>query len=289
MDSSTRNLYDMIQRMIELDGTEKEKQQLDEMVSMNVSMSGETADEVAALAKLIGNAGMGEPEAQGAETLPMRQDMERLAGIMGGGDEPSGEMPSDAGKDVVTASQNLDEWSREDASELEQLYGKAVEAMKGDKRAAQMFVSHINKNYEGVDGARFLKKVSKMDKRDQTRVIQQLIRDNRKGDEDEVGSSDQGIRRNELQFSGYDNEPDADYQDSEYMTKDLSGGLNRRKGAYVDAEDGDNPMAVESIKDQLYARLSEKKAKPDFADIDDDGDTKEPMKKAAKDKKKDKK
>ena len=66
------------------------------------------------------------------------------------------------------------------------------------------------------------------------------------------------------------------------MIHDLSGGINRKKKAYKAAQDGDNAIAVESIKDQLYAMLSEKKAKPDFLDIDKDGDTKEPMKKAAK-------
>jgi hypothetical protein len=83
-------------------------------------------------------------------------------------------------------------------------------------------------------------------------------------------------------LEGYDNEPDEQYDDHETMIHDLSGGINRKKKAYKAAQDGDNAMAVESIKDQLYAMLSEKKAKPDFLDIDKDGDTKEPMKKAAK-------
>ena len=85
---------------------------------------------------------------------------------------------------------------------------------------------------------------------------------------------------------GYDNEPDPEYQDHEYMTKDLSGGLNREKKAYAAAQDGDNAMAVEAIKAQLMAALEEKKGKPDFLDLDKDGDKKEPMKKAVKDKKK---
>jgi hypothetical protein len=55
---------------------------------------------------------------------------------------------------------------------------------------------------------------------------------------------------------------------------------------YKPAAKGDNPMAVESIKEKLYALLAEKKAKPDFLDIDKDGDKKEPMKKAVADKKK---
>lgn len=87
---------------------------------------------------------------------------------------------------------------------------------------------------------------------------------------------------------GYDNEPDEQYDDHETMIHDLSGGINRQKKMYKKAADGDSDMAVESIKDQLYAMLSEKKAKPDFLDIDGDGDTKEPMKKAAKDAGKDK-
>ena len=80
---------------------------------------------------------------------------------------------------------------------------------------------------------------------------------------------------------------DPEYKDAEYMTKDLSGGLNKEKKAYKKAQDGDNAMALEAnIKEHLYKLLSEKKAKPDYIDIDGDGDKKEPMKKAAKDAKK---
>ena len=68
---------------------------------------------------------------------------------------------------------------------------------------------------------------------------------------------------------GYDNEPDPEYQDHEYMTKDLSGGLNREKKAYAKAQDGDNAMAVEEIKAKLMAALAEKQK---GGDKDDDGD-----------------
>jgi hypothetical protein len=83
----------------------------------------------------------------------------------------------------------------------------------------------------------------------------------------------------------WDNTPEEEYQDHTYMTKDLSGGINRPKKMYKPAAKGDNPMAVESIKDRLYRALSEKKAKPDFLDMDKDGNKKEPMKKAIADKK----
>jgi hypothetical protein len=83
----------------------------------------------------------------------------------------------------------------------------------------------------------------------------------------------------------YANEPDEKYDDTNTMINDLSGGINGPKKMYKPAAKGDNPMAVESIKEKLYALLSEKKAKPDFLDMDKDGDKKEPMKKAVADKK----
>ena len=41
------------------------------------------------------------------------------------------------------------------------------------------------------------------------------------------------------------NEPDEQYSDHKFMTKDLSGGINREKNMYKPAAKGDNPMAVE--------------------------------------------
>jgi hypothetical protein len=85
-------------------------------------------------------------------------------------------------------------------------------------------------------------------------------------------------------FENATTEPDEEYHDHEKMIKDLSGGINREKKMYKKSQDGDNAMAVEAIKAQLMAALEEKKAKPDFLDVDKDGDKKEPMKKAIKDK-----
>lgn len=168
----------------------------------------------------------------------------------------------------------------------------------------------------------------------------------------------------DLDLEEWDNEPDPEYQDAKYMTKDLAGGINREKRQFKPAAKGDNPMAVEegrlspnflkaldlkfgskpnlsskteinlrkemvkfgpnelmqlskaniphvsdaaqhelnnrrgrglkgydenmaeTIKKNLMAALQEKKAKPDFLDMDKDGNKKEPMKKAIADKKK---
>jgi hypothetical protein len=88
------------------------------------------------------------------------------------------------------------------------------------------------------------------------------------------------------QIAEWDNEPDEEYKDTNYMTKEISGGINRQKKMYKKAEDGDNAMAVESIKSRLLKALAEAKSKPDFLDVDKDKNTKEPFKKALNDKKK---
>ena len=92
----------------------------------------------------------------------------------------------------------------------------------------------------------------------------------------------------EDEIEEWDNEPDAQYGDMSDAIPD-GNDLNRKKKAYAKTQDGDNAMAVETIKAELYKALAEKKSKPDFLDMDGDGDKKEPMKKAAKDAGKDKK
>jgi hypothetical protein len=83
-------------------------------------------------------------------------------------------------------------------------------------------------------------------------------------------------------------EPNEKYWDHDTMVNKLSGGLNRKKKMYKPASQGDNAMAIESMKARLLKALGEasKKAKPDFLDMDKDGNKKEPMKKAVADKKK---
>lgn len=67
--------------------------------------------------------------------------------------------------------------------------------------------------------------------------------------------------------------------------------LHKEKKMFKKAQDGDNPMAAEgqlkSTLMKLYQEIKEgKKSKPDFLDMDKDGNKKEPMKKAIADKKK---
>lgn len=59
----------------------------------------------------------------------------------------------------------------------------------------------------------------------------------------------------------WDNSPDEKYDDHEYLTKDLAGGLNKEKKSYPPTNGGDNPMALEDqIRQELMAALGEKYA-----------------------------
>ena len=94
------------------------------------------------------------------------------------------------------------------------------------------------------------------------------------------------------------NEPEEKVQDIDSLVNKHSGGLNRQKTQFAKAQDGDNAMAVtkedqvteEELANSLRTQYESFKtayqeaAKPDFLDMDKDGDKKEPMKKAIKDK-----
>ena len=99
-----------------------------------------------------------------------------------------------------------------------------------------------------------------------------------------VDGPEEGMEEDE----GYANAPDEEYGDIEDVT--ASGDdLHKSKKGHKAAAGGDNPMSFEDeIKERLMAALDEKKAKPDFLDVDKDGDKEEPMKKAIKDKEDDK-
>ena len=126
-------------------------------------------------------------------------------------------------------------------------------------------------------------------------------------DDDTVGSNDMAKMRDmitapddEKQEETFANEPEEKVQDVDSLVNKHSGGLNKQKKSFSRAEPGDNPMTAEdkiteeelanSLRSQYesfketYQKATETKAKPDFLDMDKDGNKKEPMKKAIKDK-----
>ena len=130
-------------------------------------------------------------------------------------------------------------------------------------------------------------------------------------EDDAMGSQEMGRMRDmmtapqdEKAAETFANEPDEKAQNVDSLVNKHSGGLNRQKSSFSRAEPGDNPMTAEdkiteeelanSLRTQYenFKEAYHKKAKmdeapkPDFLDMDKDGNKKEPMKKAVKDKEK---
>jgi|TARA_B110000037_G_C17093942_1_gene495169 hypothetical protein len=128
------------------------------------------------------------------------------------------------------------------------------------------------------------------------------------GDDDAMGSQEMGRMRDmmtapaeEKQEETFANEPEEKVSDIDTLVNVHSGGLNRQKKTYPKVASGDNPMAAEDkiteedlanslraqyegFKESYQKAAKVAEAKPDFLDMDKDGDKKEPMKKAIKDK-----
>ena len=93
------------------------------------------------------------------------------------------------------------------------------------------------------------------------------------------------------------NSPDEKTQDTDELLNVQSGGINKQKQQVRKEYPGDNPLAVKedtiteeelanSFRTQYedFKKSYQEAAKPDFLDMDKDGNKKEPMKKAVKDK-----
>ena len=92
------------------------------------------------------------------------------------------------------------------------------------------------------------------------------------------------------------NTPNEKTSDVDTLVNVHSGGANRQKIQYKKEYPGDNPLAVEdtitqeslanSLREQYhnFKKAYQEAAKPDYIDLDKDGNKTEPMKKAAKDK-----
>ena len=79
------------------------------------------------------------------------------------------------------------------------------------------------------------------------------------GDEREEAEADAGDEVEEWSNSPEGSEGEEQYIDHEYMTRDLSGGLNREKPKGAERVKDPAIEATESIKEKLWAALSEKK------------------------------
>jgi len=124
------------------------------------------------------------------------------------------------------------------------------------------------------------------------------------GEDDAMGSQEMGRMRDmmtapsqEQAEETFANTPDEKVQDTDTLVNFHSGGLNSQKQQVRKEYPGDNPLAVKedtiteqdlanSLRSQYegFKAQYQEAAKPDFLDMDKDGNKKEPMKKAIKDK-----
>ena len=141
---------------------------------------------------------------------------------------------------------------------------------------------------------------------DQDMISQEPKAEPEMDQDDAAGSMDMARMRDiiknpedEQKEETFANEPEEKVQDIDSLVNKHSGGLNRQKKTHMRVSPADNPMAAEdkiteeelanSLRTQYESfkeayQTEAKKSKPDFLDMDKDGNKKEPMKKAIKDK-----
>ena len=234
-------------------------------VTVNVSMNASGKEHVADLLDMMKNAGLGDAAPAADAMMSPRMDMERLSGIMGKpehdhDDDDKMNLPAiadlDGGEDESYAAEMDDEEDDELAVGIEDPMDDEEEAETEDMSGEGTYTIKV--------------KGKNMDSQNELARLAGLPT-NEVDDEVEEAGGD------------YENEPDEQYSDLSAVIPD-GDDLHKQKKSHPATAGGDNPMAIENIKAALYAALTEKKAKPDFLDVDKDGDKKEPMKKALKDK-----
>lgn len=253
-------MKDMIQRMTEIEDTKKD--QLNESiiecgdmppapmdmdrgnpVSINVNMNASGKDHVEDLLDMMKKAGLGGAEEVKPTGMPMRHDMEKFRSIVDPDSDPKmlpkpGEKPAIDMEDV-----NIEEGGMKDEliKAMEKIAADGYELLDSalDGAMGPDVQKYLQDMYNDVAVDNGLHPDDDFEKI-HDRMMDQI--------EDDYGMGE-----------SYANEPEEDYKDTEYMTKDLSGGINREKKAYKAAQRGDNAMAVESLYNDLMAQYKNMK------------------------------
>jgi hypothetical protein len=233
-------------------------------VTASLTLNASGMDHVSDLMRLMQQAGLekaGPPEQQ---PLPMRQDMEGLRDKMNSLEKPQMHMS-------MSDEEDLDEQTNP-----KDLMGQIRKTAKGvetnpDESAHRIFAQQIE--HQLISLFQYFDQQRDSEKKE---AVRDLIRQNKQAQSQTNLRNANDIVRVLWDLmkanEGWDNEPDEDYQDHHYMLDDLAGGINKPKQMFKPAAKGDNPMALESIKERLYRALAEKKSKPDFPDVGGAGD-----------------
>ena len=275
-------------------------------VSVNVSMNASGKEHVADLLDMMKNAGLDGAEEVSGPSLSPRMDMEKFRDII---DTDGDNMPSpEADVDEITKQQMeadntmnsiLAKWIDHYNSDIgSDGAGAAMQEIIDDLNQDNGLISddypELQKFAEKLDGGWEIvdEKVPGSTSEEQLNTLVKTINDDQYitslfkqqtdqwdfgTDEEKEGKTDEWANSAPGEEAS-DRGDMGDYEDNIRDGDDLHAKKNRKAIRTV------NP-ALENIKKTLYKALAEKKAKPDFLDMDKDGDKKEPMKKAIKDKK----
>lgn len=198
------------------------KKAINEAASMNISMSGDNAGEVGELLKILKNAGMEGAAPVGAIDMPMDTQVKAI--------------PGGAAIDI----------DKDGADDME--VGPMPCATCGGDHDADSPCG----GGEGWDNSPDETEGELSD------IVKLSGGPNSNKNPGDIRVKDPSPYE-DVEEDGWDNSPDEEYKDDDYMYQ--SGGIHKKKKAYKAAQDGDNAMAVESIKDQLYAALAAKTSK----------------------------
>ena len=256
-------------------------------VTVNVSMNASGKEHVADLLDMMKNAGLGDAEPAADAMMSPRMDMERLSGIMGKPEDDAEDdkmkLPAiadlDGGEDESYANEVTDPMDDAETALAADIEDPMDDEDEEEDLAANMDMDDEEAETEDMsDEGTYSVKVKGKDMASQMELARLASLSGVAAPQEMETEADDGG------FADATTEPNAQYGDMSDAIPD-GNDLHRQKKSHAPVAGGDNPMAIENIKAALYAALTEKKAKPDFLDVDKDGDKKEPMKKALKDKK----
>jgi len=232
-----QKLADLETTLDSMDPTPKEIKQLNEAANMSINMSGETADEVARLVQIMQNGGTmrDDPKPMGPPDMGAMRDLVKMS--------PPMDMDMDGpGDDMNDLKPGIQKEPCDSCGKVH--LGNSSCGSHEDVDFDEGAMSDIHQDAQEMDKEEFVK----------THPQFADMWDEVHNDPDNQESVDE---------AGYDNSPEEDYKDHNYMTKDLSGGINREKKAYAAAQDGDNAMAVEELQSALRDALMTKMAEVD--------------------------
>jgi len=245
---------------------ETQTKELNEIASMNISMSGDTADDVGKLMQMMKLAGLNDAGPVGPEISSPTD-----CGKPVGGDMPVNPVPGDVEKFRAHQTDDPNIPGQDDVAGDQDLNAGPIGALIGAGLGAG--AAKLGGLGTGATIGSGLAGAYVGDKATDDESLNASTQDDPRSElekfRDIIDAGDSEVTDTEVvdaEKSDYANQPDEKYGDTKLMTKDLAGGLNGPKQSYPKVAGGDNPMSIRAeltrlendIKGKLSAELKEK-------------------------------